>query len=51
MDVGTDGLVSVVGFDARSGALKLNGLIQCGVNDDQLLPLVDLARQRRVELR
>ncbi len=39
------------GFDPRSGALKLNAVIQRGVNDDQLLPLVELARQRRVELR
>ena len=39
------------GFGLRSGALKLNAVIQRGVNDDQLLPLVDLARQRQVELR
>jgi GTP 3',8-cyclase len=39
------------GFDPRKGALKLNAVIQRGRNDDQLLALADLARQRRVELR
>jgi cyclic pyranopterin phosphate synthase len=39
------------GFDPVKGALKLNAVIQRGRNDDQLLALADLARQRRVELR
>jgi cyclic pyranopterin phosphate synthase len=39
------------GFDPGKGALKLNAVIQRGRNDDQLLMLADLARQRRVELR
>jgi cyclic pyranopterin phosphate synthase len=39
------------GFDPGKGALKLNAVIQRGRNDDQLLALADLARQRRVELR
>ena len=39
------------GFDPAAGALKLNAVIQQGVNDDQLIPLAELARQQRVELR
>ena len=39
------------GFDPGQGALKLNAVIQHGANDDQLLPLAELARERGVELR
>jgi len=39
------------GFDPAHGALKLNAVIQRGVNDDQLLPLAELARTHGVELR
>jgi len=39
------------GFDPASGQLKLNAVIQRGRNDDQLLPLAALARERGVELR
>lgn len=39
------------GFDPARGQLKLNAVIQRGCNDDQLLPLAQLARQRGVELR
>ena len=39
------------GFDPAVGQLKLNAVIQRGRNDDQLLPLAALARERRVELR
>jgi cyclic pyranopterin phosphate synthase len=39
------------GFDPTSGQLKLNAVIQRGRNDDQLLPLAALARERGVELR
>ena len=39
------------GFHAESGAIKLNSVIQRGRNDDQLLPLAELARQQNVELR
>jgi cyclic pyranopterin phosphate synthase len=39
------------GFDPGHGALKLNAVIQRGVNDDQLLPLAALARERGLELR
>jgi GTP 3',8-cyclase len=39
------------GFDPASGALKLNAVIQRNANDDQLLPLAALARERGVELR
>lgn len=39
------------GFDPAVGALKLNAVIQRGRNDDQLLPLAALARERGVELR
>ncbi|MFM1798147.1 MAG: hypothetical protein RLZZ117_425 [Cyanobacteriota bacterium] len=40
-----------VGFDPATGQLKLNAVIQRGRNDDQLLPLAALARERGVELR
>ncbi len=39
------------GFDAGTGQLKLNAVILRGRNDDQLLPLAALARERGVELR
>lgn len=39
------------GFAPERGELKLNAVIQRGRNDDQLLPLAQLARQRGVELR
>jgi cyclic pyranopterin phosphate synthase len=39
------------GFDPTTGALKLNAVIQRGANDDQLLPLAELARERGIELR
>lgn len=39
------------GFAPQQGQLKLNAVIQRGRNDDQLLPLADLARQRGLELR
>ncbi|MCP9881637.1 radical SAM protein [Cyanobium sp. Alchichica 3B3-8F6] len=39
------------GFDPGRGALKLNAVIQRGANDDQLLPLAALARERGLELR
>ncbi len=39
------------GFDPAVGALKLNSVIQKGVNDDQLIPLATLARQHGLELR
>jgi cyclic pyranopterin phosphate synthase len=39
------------GFDPAAGALKLNAVIQRGRNDDQLLPLAALARERDLELR
>ena len=39
------------GFDPAAGALKLNAVIQRGSNDDQLLPLAALARDRGIELR
>jgi len=39
------------GFDPATGALKLNSVIQRSRNDDQLLPLAQLARQRGLELR
>ena len=39
------------GFDPAAGALKLNAVIQRGTNDDQLLPLAELARAHGVELR
>jgi cyclic pyranopterin phosphate synthase len=39
------------GFAPADGQLKLNAVIQRGRNDDQLLPLAALARDRGVELR
>jgi cyclic pyranopterin phosphate synthase len=39
------------GFDPTQGGLKLNAVIQRGVNEDQVLPLASLARQRGLELR
>lgn len=39
------------GFDPTAGMLKLNAVIQRGRNDDQLLPLAALARERGLELR
>ncbi len=39
------------GFEPARGELKLNAVIQRGRNDDQLLPLAALARERGVELR
>jgi cyclic pyranopterin phosphate synthase len=39
------------GFDPDRGELKLNAVIQRGVNDDQLLSLAALARERGMELR
>ena len=39
------------GFDPAAGQLKLNAVIQRGRNDNQLLPLAALARERGVELR
>jgi len=39
------------GFAPERGELKLNAVIQRGANDDQLLPLAELARQRGLELR
>jgi GTP 3',8-cyclase len=39
------------GFDPRRGELKLNAVIQRGVNDDQIVPLASLARDRGLELR
>ena len=39
------------GFDPSHGALKVNAVIQRDLNDDQLLPLAALAREKGVELR
>lgn len=39
------------GFDPARGALKLNAVIQRGANDEQVLPLAALARERGLELR
>ena len=39
------------GFDPAQGEIKLNAVILRGQNDDQLLPLVELARNLGVELR
>ena len=39
------------GFDPAQGGLKLNAVIQRGANEDQLLPLAGLARERGLELR
>ena len=48
-----DGIAAAcaAGFDPTRGELKLNAVIQRGVNEDQLLPLADLARDQGVELR
>ena len=45
------GHAGAAGFDPARGALKLNAVIQRGANDDQLLPLAALARERGLELR
>ncbi|WP_186480208.1 GTP 3',8-cyclase MoaA [Synechococcus sp. NOUM97013] len=47
------GLVAArdAGFNPAAGALKLNAVIQRGVNDDQLIPLAELARSQQMELR
>jgi cyclic pyranopterin phosphate synthase len=45
------GHARAAGFDPARGQLKLNAVIQRGRNDDQLLPLAQLARQHGVELR
>ena len=39
------------GFNPAAGLIKLNAVIQRGRNDDQLLPLAALARERGPELR
>ncbi|MFZ9567247.1 MAG: radical SAM protein, partial [Vulcanococcus sp.] len=39
------------GFDPAQGALKLNAVIQKGRNDEQVLPLAQLCRERGLELR
>ena len=39
------------GFDPGQGQLKLNAVIRRGWNEDQLLPLAQLARQQGLELR
>lgn len=39
------------GFDSSNGALKLNAVIKRNANNDQLLPLAQLARTLGVELR
>ena len=39
------------GFDPACGGLKLNAVMRRGLNDAQLLPLAQLARNRGVELR
>jgi len=39
------------GFDPSCGAIKINSVIQKGVNDDQLIPLARLARCLGIELR
>ena len=48
-----DGIAAAcaAGFDPSCGELKLNAVIQRGINDDQLLPLAALARQQGMELR
>ena len=48
-----DGIAAActAGFDPSRGELKLNAVIQRGINDDQLLPLAALARQQGMELR
>ena len=45
------GHARAAGFDPARGALKLNAVIQRGRNDDQLLPLAELARREGLELR
>ncbi|MEB3264983.1 MAG: cyclic pyranopterin phosphate synthase MoaA, partial [Cyanobacteriota bacterium] len=45
------GHARAAGFDPAVGALKLNAVIQRGRNDDQLVPLAALARERGLELR
>ena len=44
-------VAQAAGFLAERGELKLNAVIQRGVNEDQLLPLAELARRHRLELR
>jgi cyclic pyranopterin phosphate synthase len=39
------------GFEPAAGQLKLNAVIQRGMNEDQLLPLAQLTRDRGLELR
>ena len=39
------------GFDPARGELKLNAVIQRGRNDDQVMPLARLCRERGLELR
>ena len=39
------------GFDPAAGALKLNAVIQRGRNEEQVLPLAQLCRERGLELR
>jgi cyclic pyranopterin phosphate synthase len=39
------------GFDPAKGELKLNAVIQRGRNDEQVLPLAQLCRERGLELR
>lgn len=39
------------GFDPGRGALKLNAVIERGRNDEQVLPLAQLAREQGLELR
>ncbi|MFN7900555.1 MAG: GTP 3',8-cyclase MoaA [Synechococcaceae cyanobacterium] len=39
------------GFDPQQGQLKLNAVLRRGWNEDQLLPLAQLARQQGLELR
>ena len=48
-----DGIAAActAGFDPSRGEIKLNAVIQRGINDDQLLPLAGLARQQGMELR
>jgi cyclic pyranopterin phosphate synthase len=45
------GHARAAGFDPGAGALKLNAVIQRGRNNEQLLPLAALARERGLELR
>ena len=39
------------GYNPAHGSLKLNAVIQRGCNDDQLIPLAQLARQQGLQLR